>query len=93
MIYYEKQVHRNVKVGWPSGLGRHAVNQMGADLNPAWEFCSFFNFITFCQTLRANSQFQRILANMGPFPSKTRGPRLPLQTVRTHGVSRHLWEN
>ena len=69
--------------GWPSGLRRWSGNQINVSSNPAY-FAHFFNFFTFCQTLRTKSQFQRI---WDLFPLKvSRCFGLPLHTVRIHGI-------
>ena len=47
---------------WPSGVGRQFTNQRTAGSNPS---VSFYFFLHFCQTLRANCQFRRICANKG----------------------------
>ena len=60
-----------------------------AGSNPVGTFYFFFKFY---QTLRACSSFAQKIANMGPFPLKTRGSGLPLHAVKVRGVSRRLYE-
>ena len=54
---------------------------------PLREFCTFF---AFSQILRTYFWFQATTGNKRPFAHKTRGFKVPLEVVKTHGVLCHL---
>ena len=53
--------------GWPSGLRRQSGNQMNASSNPAYEFCSFFQFLHFLPNFKDKFPLSAKFSEYGTF--------------------------